>query len=118
MLKNGFREITEMPPKKKEEQTVEKPAKRNYKKKEVTQSNVVAELKPKMYVDTTPSETAYTLVKIEVKPIKIEGIEYYYEENKNKVYTKDFNYVGRYDSKTEQLCTEYPDSDSEPSFTL
>jgi len=120
MLKNGFKDILDMPPKKKEEKEVkevkEKP-KRVYKKKEVNTSNVIVELKPKMYIDTTEAEHAVEIVKVEVKPIKIKDIQYYYEQNKNKVYTTDFTYVGRYDTKSEMLCTDYPDSDAEPSFT-
>jgi hypothetical protein len=114
MLKKGFKDIVDMPPKKKEEE--QKTVKRIYKKKEVNTSNVVVELKPKMYVDNTEKETAFELVKVEVKPIKIQNIQYYYEQNKNKVYTTDFSYVGRYDTKLEKLCSDYPDSDAEPSF--
>jgi hypothetical protein len=117
MLKKGFRDVVDMPPKKKEEQKTDKSVKRIYKKKEINTSNVVVELKPKMYVDTTESEIAYELVKVELKPLKIQGVQYYYEQNKNKVYTTDFSYVGRYDVKSELLCTDYPDSDAEPSFT-
>jgi len=118
MLKNGFKDILDMPPKKKETTEVvkEKP-KRVYKKKEVNTSNVIVELKPKMYIDTTEAEHAVEIVKVEVKSIKIKDVQYYYEQNKNKVYTTDFTYVGRYDTKSEMLCTDYPDSDAEPSFT-
>ena len=103
-----------MAPKKAEEPKV---VKRVYKKKEVNTSNVVSELKPKMYVDTTAPEEAVEIVNIEVKPIKIKNVLYYYEQNKNKVYNTDYKYVGRYDTKNEVLCTDYPDSDAEPSFT-
>jgi hypothetical protein len=114
MLKNGFKDVLDMSPTKKE--VKEKP-KRVYKKKEVNTSNVIVELKPKMYIDTTEAEHAVEIVKVEVKPIKIQDVQYYYEPNKNKVYTTDFSYVGRYDTKSELLCTDYPDSDAEPSFT-
>ena len=115
MLKNGFtKQVDTMAPKKAEEQKV---VKRIYKKKEVNTSNVVSELKPKMYVDTTAPEEAVEIVNIEVKPIKIKNVLYYYEQNKNKVYNTDYKYVGRYDTKNEVLCTDYPDSDAEPSFT-
>jgi hypothetical protein len=70
-----------------------------------------------MYIDTIDANQAIEIVKVEVKPLVIEGKQYYYETNKNKVYTTDFSYVGRYDTKNEILSTEYPDSDAEPSFT-
>lgn len=119
MLKKGFRTEVDMAPTKKEENVVvkkdDKP-KRAYKKKVSNTSNVVVEIKEKMYIDNTSKEEACEIVKIEVTPITIKGEKYYYDKIKNKVYTLQYDYVGRYDTKSEILHTEYPDSDSEPVF--
>lgn len=117
-LKNGYRIQIEMPPKKKEEKkpTEEVKPKTVRKKKTTQPTNVVEELKPKMYVDTSQIDEAMDIVKIEVRPIKINGTQYYYDNNKDKLYTTELTYVGRYDRKKEVICTEYPDSDAEPEF--
>ena len=103
-----------MAKKKTEENTVVK-TKTKGKAKSIP-SNVVEELKPKMYVDASVKEEACDIVQLIVKPITIAGKQYYYESKKDKVYTLDYTYVGRYDVKNEVLCTEYPDSDSDPNF--
>lgn len=123
MLKKGFRKQLDMMIQKKLEpvsDSKEVKPKRIIKKKEVKQvnsSNIIVELKPKMYIDTMDANQAIEIIKVEVKPLVIEGKQYYYETNKNKVYTTDYDYVGRYDTIKEILSTEYPDSDAEPSFT-
>jgi hypothetical protein len=114
MLKKGFRKDVEMVKKKTEEATVVKTKKKS--KTQTVASNVVEELKPKMYVDTSVKEEECDIVQVIVKPITIAGKQYYYESKKDKVYTLDYTYVGRYDVKNEVLCTEYPDSDSDPNF--
>jgi hypothetical protein len=109
MLKNGFtKQIDTMAPRKKDGTEV---VKRVYKKKDV-----VSELKPKMYVDTTTPEQVVEVVRVEVHRIKIKNVDYYHEPNKNKLYSTDYEYVGRYDTKNEKICTDYPDSDAEPVF--
>lgn len=119
-LKSGLQISSEMPPKKKEvsekEKEKEKEKRVVKKTKPANTSNVVVELQPKMYIDTSETKEAFEIKRIEVKTIKLNGKDYYYDTNKNKVYTKDFDYVGRYDTKTDTLCTDYPDSDNEPSF--
>ena len=119
MLKKGFRTQVDMPIQKKlvETSTIEMKPRRIYKKKEVNSSNIVIELKPKMYVDASDKLEPVEIIKVTVKPLTIQGKPYYYEPNKNKVYTTDYDYVGRYDTRSELLCTDYPDSDQEPSFT-
>jgi hypothetical protein len=69
-----------------------------------------------MYIDPSVKEEASDIIQVIVKPITIAGKQYYYESKKDKVYTLDYTYVGRYDVKNEVLCTEYPDSDSDPNF--
>jgi len=120
MLKKGFRKEVEMVKEvvKPEATKVTKVTKRKaaIKKDKSTPSNVVEELKPKMYVDPSSREEVVDIVQLAVKPITISGKQYYYESNKDKVYTLDYTYVGRYDVKNEVLCTEYPDSDSDPNL--
>ena len=119
MLKKGFRKEVEMAKEVKTEATkVAKVVRRKpvAKKDKTTPSNVVEELKPKMYVDPSIREEVADIVQLVVKPITISGRQYYYESNKDKVYTLDYSYVGRYDVKNEVLCTEYPDSDSDPNL--
>lgn len=117
MLKKGFRKDVEMAKKKTEEQnTVVKTKTKGKTKPAPLPSNVVEELKPKMYVDASVKEEACDIIQLIVKPITIAGKQYYYESKKDKVYTLDYTYVGRYDVKNEVLCTEYPDSDSDPNF--
>ena len=117
MLKKGFRKDVEMV--KAGKKVVEEPkiVKTKTKTKKVpVASNVVEELKPKMYIDPSVKEEASDIIQVIVKPITIAGKQYYYESKKDKVYTLDYTYVGRYDVKNEVLCTEYPDSDSDPNF--
>jgi len=115
MLKKGFRKEVEMV--KSGKKAVEEPKVAKTKTKKLPlASNVVEELKPKMYVDPSKKEEVYDIVELSVKPITIAGKQYYYESKKDKVYTLDYTYVGRYDVKNEVLCTEYPDSDSDPNF--
>ena len=78
--------------------------------------NIIDLLKTKLIIDPTKKEEVYDIVDLIVKPIKISGIDYYYEPNKSKVYTLDYKYVGRYDTKEEKLFTNYADSDAEPDI--
>jgi len=78
--------------------------------------NVVELMKTQLIIDTEKKEEVYDIVELIVKPITINNVKYYYEQNKNKVYTLDYDYVGRYNVKEEKLYTEYPDSDKEPNF--
>ena len=84
-------------------------------KKEINKVDIV--LKPTVVVKDNQEEQ-YDVVEINLEQKTIQNTKYLYEPNKNKVYTSDFKYVGRYDNKSEMICTEYPDSDAEPSFTL
>ena len=79
--------------------------------------NVVEDFGKKLVIDSKVEDDVYDVVELKVKPITINGINYYYEPKKDKVYTLEYKYVGRYDTKNEKLCLDYPDSDSEPSFT-
>jgi hypothetical protein len=83
-------------------------------KKEVNKVDIV--LKPTVVVKDNQEEQ-YDVLEINLEQKTIQNTKYLYEPNKNKVYTSDFKYVGRYDTKSEMICTEYPDSDAEPSFT-
>ena len=69
-----------------------------------------------LVVDPSVKEEAYDVVEVFVKKITIGGKEYYYESKKDKVYTLDYDYVGRYNRAQEKIHTEYPDSDAEPVF--
>ena len=79
--------------------------------------NVVEDFGKKLVIDSKVEDDVYDVVELKVKPITINGINYYYEPKKDKVYTLEYKYVGRYDTKNEKLCLDYPDSDTEPSFT-
>jgi len=119
MLKKGFRKEVEMVKevvKPEATKVVKTKRKAAVKKDKITPTNVVEELKPKMYVDPSSREEVVDIVQLTVKPITISGKQYYYEPNKDKVYTLDYTYIGRYDVKNEVLCTEYPDSDSDPNL--
>jgi len=116
MLKKGFRKEVEMAKKKVEDNTVVKTKTKGKAKAKSVPNNVVEELKPKMYVDPSVKEEVSDIVQLIVKPITIAGKQYYYESKKDKVYSLDYTYIGRYDVKNEVLCTEYPDSDSDPNF--
>jgi len=94
------------------EPKVKEPKAKETKDKET--NNVIEHLMTKMYIDDTKKEEVYDIVKLEVKRITILGKEYYYEPTKDKLYTLDYDYVGRYDKKNEVICTNYPDSDQEP----
>lgn len=59
-------------------------------------------------------EEAFDIVELHLKKIEVCGKSYLYEPMKSKVYTIDYDYVGRYDSKEKRIFTEYPDSDAEP----
>lgn len=72
-------------------------------------------LKPTVVVKDS-TEEVYDVLEIKLEQKIIENTKYLYDPNKNKVYTSDFKYVGRYDIRNEQLCTDYPDSDTEPCF--
>ena len=61
-------------------------------------------------------EEAFDIVEIHLKKLELGGKSYLYEPNKSKVYTIDYDYVGRYDSKEKRICQEYPDSDAEPTL--
>lgn len=59
-------------------------------------------------------EEAFDIVEIHLKKLELGGKSYLYEPMKSKVYTLEYDYVGRYDSKEKRIFTEYPDSDAEP----
>jgi len=67
-----------------------------------------------MIVHPTLKEEVYDVVEVHVSKITITGKEYYYEPVKGKVYSLDFQYLGRYNRSEEMLHNEYPDSDAEP----
>lgn len=81
--------------------------------KEVNTVNII--LKPTVVIKDS-SEEVYDVFEIKLEPKTILNTKYLYEPNKNKVYTSEFKYVGRYDTRNELLCTDYPDSDAEPCF--
>lgn len=83
--------------------------------KKVDVETVTESLK-NMVVDSSQQSDVYDIIELKVRPITIGTTKYYYEPNKDKVYTLNYKYVGRYDTKSEKLCEEYADSDSEPSF--
>jgi hypothetical protein len=70
----------------------------------------------KLVVDSSKQSDVYDIVELQVKPITIGTTKYYYEQKKDKVYTLDYKYVGRYDTKSESICEDYLDSDAEPSY--
>jgi len=84
----------------------------------VVEKNILpATQEEKLVVDPIIKNEAYDIVELIVKPITINNVKYYYEPNKNKVYTLKYDYVGRYSVKDEVLHNEYPDSDSEPCIS-
>ena len=88
----------------------------NKDKKNVVVDNVV---KPTMYVNNTTTQPndlydLYDIVEIILEPIIIHKIKYLYNPTNNKVYSSEYKYLGRYNSKEEVLCSDFPDSDSEP----
>lgn len=89
----------------------------DYNKQKKNPINVVS-LKEPVVVNSKPRDELYDVLEVKLEARTINDTKYLYEPNKNKVYTTEFKYVGRYDVKSEILCTEYPDSDAEPSFTL
>ena len=61
---------------------------------------------------------AVEVIKIQLRAREINGISYWYDSSKDKVYEKKKdntigNYVGRYDSSADAICTSFPDSDVE-----
>ena len=82
-------------------------------KKEVNTVDIV--LKPTVVVKDTQEEV-YDVLEIKLEQKTIHNTKYLYEPNKNKVYTSDFKYVGRYDMRSEHISVDYPDSDAEPAF--
>jgi hypothetical protein len=61
---------------------------------------------------------AVEVIKIQLRAREINGVCYWYDSSKDKVYEKKTdgaigNYVGRYDSSADALCTSFPDSDVE-----
>lgn len=89
------------------------PAKNAEPKKQVNKVDIV--LKPTVVVKDEQEEV-YDVLEISLEPKTIHNTKYLYEPNKNKVYTTDFKYVGRYNTREDILSTEYPDSDTEPCF--
>jgi len=94
--------------------TTEKPKKYKIVKSLKT---VTEDFGKKLVIDSSIQDDVYDVVELKVKPITIGETKYYYEPNKDKVYTLDYKYLGRYDRKQETICVDYHDSDSEPSFT-
>jgi hypothetical protein len=86
------------------------------KEEKVVTKNIVVSSEEKLLVDPNTKHEAYDIVELIVKPITIHNVDYYYEPKKNKVYTLQYDYIGRYNTKEETLHREYPDSDCEPSI--
>jgi hypothetical protein len=78
--------------------------------------SVTEDFGKKLVIDSSIQDEVYDVVELKVKPITIGETKYYYEPNKDKVYTLDYKYVGRYDRKQETICVDYHDSDTEPSL--
>jgi len=87
-------------------------AKKTIKKTSV--DDIVEDFGKKLVIDSSKQDEVYDIVELKVRPITIGTTNYYYEPNKNKVYTLNYKYVGRYDRKQEVLNTDYADSDAEP----
>jgi len=58
------------------------------------------------------SDSSVEVCEIEVVLIKLSALEYYYNKNNSKLYSLDFNYVGKYDIVNETIV-EIPDSDTD-----
>ena len=122
MLIKGYKKEVEMAKKNEAKvvEVVQKETVKGTKKKNAasTAANVVVASisKPTFMVDPVKKDEAYDIVELTVRPITIDNVKYYYEPNKNKVYTLKYDYVGRYSVKDEILHTEYPDSDCEPNI--
>lgn len=84
--------------------------------KKTSVDTLVEDFGKKLAIDTTKQDVVYDIVELKVRPITIGTTKYYYESKKDKVYTLDYKYVGRYDTKNEQISVDYPDSDAEPTF--
>ena len=85
--------------------------------KKTSVDTLVEDFGKKLVIDSSKQDDVYEIVELKVRPITIGTTKYYYESKKDKVYTLDYKYVGRYDTKNEQISVDYPDSDAEPSFT-
>lgn len=77
-------------------------------------NSLIETMKETMYIDPDKKEEIYDIVEVTVIPTTIKNVKYYYEPKKNKLYTLEYEYVGRYDRKNEKICEEFPDSDSDP----
>lgn len=58
------------------------------------------------------SDMSVEVCEIDVVPIKLSALEYYYNKNNSKLYSLDFNYVGKYDIVNEKI-ESVPDSDTD-----
>uniref|UniRef100_A0A6C0D7G4 Uncharacterized protein n=1 Tax=viral metagenome TaxID=1070528 RepID=A0A6C0D7G4_9ZZZZ len=85
-------------------------------KKTIKKTSVESITEDKLVINTSEQSDVYDVVELKVTPITIGTTKYYYESKKDKVYTLDYKYVGRYDRKQETICVDYPDSDAEPNF--
>ena len=88
----------------------------DYNKLKKNPINVVS-LKEPVVVNSKPCDELYDVLEVQLEARTIDNTKYLYDTNKNKVYTTEFKYVGRYNILEETLHTDYPDSDAEPSFT-
>jgi len=55
----------------------------------------------------------FTVVKIPLKKIEIDGRKVYLQSDKDKVFDLKFNYLGRYDRREDAIVTGYADTDAE-----
>ena len=55
----------------------------------------------------------FTVVKIPLKKIEIDGRNVYLQSDKDKVFDLKFNYLGRYDRREDAIITGYADTDAE-----
>ena len=78
--------------------------------------NVIVSLQEKCYISNESKKEVDDVKEIFVKPITVSGTNYYYDPETSKVYTTEYNYVGRYCSKEQKIDTSYEDSDAEPSL--
>ena len=84
--------------------------------KKTTVENITEDFSKKLVINPSEQSDVYDIVELKVKPITIGTTKYYYEPKKDKVYTLDYKYIGRYNTKSETICEDYLDSDAEPSF--
>jgi len=88
------------------------------KKPPIPIESIIISLQDKCYIDEDNKKNVDDIKEIFIKSITISGKSYYYHVESSKVYTKDYIYVGRYNTREEILEIDYADSDTEPSFIV